>query len=410
MRRHTGGTMIKKKKNHKDHEDFGKEDRKKPGKLRRFAAAAEESDFPLRLFTTILVIIGIIMIFSASYYYSISREGTPYAYLIKQGVYAVMGFILMNIASNVDYHILRKYSVAIMAVSLALLLLLFTPVASTVYGATRWIRFGPVSIMPGEISKLAMIIFASAFFAQDSKKAESLKEMLPLLVLVGIVAILIKKQPNLSTAITVVVIVAGIAFLAGLKKSYIVLAVAAGAVLFAAVASFGPSYQKDRIFSFLDPFESVKGEGYQVVQSLLALGSGGLKGLGIGKGVQKTLYLPEPHTDFILSIVGEETGFIGIAVLMILFMLLVWRCFVISLKAPDRFGMYLSGGLGIMVGVQVLLNVAVVTSSMPPTGVALPFISYGGNSLWIFMFMVGVVLNISKQSGKNICRGYTDQD
>ena len=388
IKKKTGKTEKAKKNNKK----------KKSSKGMKMFIAAKGSDFPLILFTTILVITGVVMIFSASYYYSISREGTPYAYLIKQGIYAISGFLIMNFASNLDYHVWRRYSVWILAGSFVLLLLLFTPLGTEVNGATRWIRFGPISIMPGELAKLAMIIFASAYFAQNSKKAETLRGLFPILGISFVIFILIAKQPNLSTAITVLFIVGGIAFLTGLKYRYVVIAVFTVIFGMFGIAEFGKPYQQKRVTSFLDPFQDAVGDGFQVVQGLLAMGSGGLKGLGIGRSVQKTLYLPEPHTDFILAIIGEENGFWGVALLLTIFLLLIWRCFVISIEAPDKFGMFLSGGLGIMIAVQVILNVAVVTSSMPPTGVALPFISYGGNSLWIFMFLVGVAMNISKQT------------
>ena len=392
--------MIKKSRKRKK-----KKEKKKFNKGPIFLTVAKNSDFMLRLFTTILVILGVVMIFSASYYYSISREGTPYAYLLKQGIYAIIGFVIMNVASRIDYHLWRRYSLVILVVSIVMLALLFTPLGVNVNGATRWIRFGPISIMPGEISKLAIIIFASAYFAQDSRKAESIKGLFPVLCISFLMFIMILKQPNLSTGMTLMIIVAGIAFLAGLKYQYVAVCIGLFVAGMVGIAEFGKPYQQKRVTSFMDPFQDASGDGFQVVQGLLAMGSGGFKGLGIGRSVQKTLYLPEPHTDFILAIIGEELGFVGIAFLMIIFMLMIWRCMFISMNAPDRFGMYLSGGLGIMVAVQVILNVAVVTSSMPPTGVALPFISYGGNSLWIFMFMVGVALNISKQSAQQRTEG-----
>ncbi len=364
------------------------------------------SDFVIVLLVTALVIFGVVMVFSASYYYSINNAGSPYEYLKKQGLFAVVGFVLMAVCAQLDYHIYRRWSVAILAVSFFLLVLLLfpgLPFVETINNATRWIYIGPISIMPGEIAKIAVIIFTSAFLASEPKLILSFRRgILPLLLLMGVFGGLIIKQPNLSTAITVCGIIAGIMFLAGLEWKYV-----AGAAIFGSAGVtalilagdlIGADHWKKRITSFMDPFADPLGEGFQVVQSLLALGTGGLFGLGLGKSIQKNLYLPEPQNDFILAIIGEELGLVGILILFLVYVVLIWRCFHVCLNAPDRFGMLLSGGITIMIGLQVLINVAVVTSSMPATGITLPFVSYGGNALWLFMGSAGIMLNISRQS------------
>lgn len=358
-------------------------------------------DFTVIFLVTALVMFGIVMVFSASYYNAISSTGSPYGYLKKHVIFAVMGFGLMYFCSVVDYHIFKKVAFLIMAISIILLLALFTPLGTTTNGATRWILIGPMTLMPGEIAKISCIIFVSSFLSTDSGKILSFRRgIFPLLVLTAVVAGLIIKQPNLSTAIAVCGIILGIMFIAGLEWKWIVVAVAsAGAGVVALITIVG-GYWKNRLVSFTDPFEDALGDGFQVVQSLLALGTGGIKGLGLGKSIQKNLYLPEPQNDFILAIIGEELGFIGIAVLMTVYVVLIWKCFIISMNAPDRFGMLLSGGVAVMLGIQVVINVAVVTSSMPPTGITLPFVSYGGNALWIFMCAAGIVINISKQGKK----------
>ncbi len=361
-----------------------------------------QSDFVIIAMVTILVIFGVVMVFSASYYKSINSSGSPYDYLIRQGIFAVSGFVLMAICSRIDYHLYRRLSILILLASFVLLVLLFTPLGLEENGATRAIYVG-FTIMPGEIAKPAVIIFTAAFLAGDPKRILSFRRgVLPLLLLMIVFGGLIIKQPNLSTAITVCGIIAGIMFLAGLQWRYIFIAGGLGAAVIGGLIlvgdKIGASHWKERIISFLDPFADALGEGFQVVQSLLALGSGGLFGVGLGKSIQKNLYLPEPQNDFILAIIGEELGFVGLLVLLGLFCVLLWRCFHVCLNAPDRFGMLLSGGITIMIGLQLILNVAVVTSSMPPTGVALPFISYGGNALWIFMSCAGIVLNVSRQS------------
>lgn len=356
-------------------------------------------DFALVLAVTILVLFGIVMVFSASYYYSISREGTPYAYLIKQGVYSVGGFVIMAFFSMYDYNKLSKYAWILLVGNIVLLLLLFTPLGINVNGATRWLKIG-VSVMPGELAKFTMIVYGATFFSTNLHKGKKIGKMLPLLFITALICGLIIKQPNLSTAITVAIIVVGMAFLAEFPWRYIITLFFSGLGSMVAIGLFGQTYHRDRVLFFLDPFKNTTGQGYQVVQSLLALGSGGIFGVGIGKSVEKTLYLPEPHTDFILAIIGEELGLVGVVFLIITFMVLVWRCFVISMNAGNSMGMLLAGGIGIMIAVQVILNLAIVTSSMPPTGVALPFVSYGGNSLWIFMALIGIVLNVSRKNSE----------
>ena len=361
------------------------------------------SDFVIIAMVTILVIFGVVMVFSASYYKSINEEGSPYYYLIRQGIFALSGFVIMSVCSYLDYHIFRRLSILILAVSFILLLLVLTPLGIEEGGATRALYIG-FTIMPGEIAKVAVIVFTASFLASDPKLILSFsKGILPLVILMGVFGGLIVKQPNLSTAITVCGIIAGIMFLAGLQWRYVIGAIGLGSAavvgLIAIGDDIGMKHWKKRIVAFTDPFADALGDGFQVVQSLLALGSGGLFGLGLGKSIQKNLYLPEPQNDFIIAIIGEELGLIGLLILLAVYAVLIWRCFHVCLNAPDRFGMLLAGGITIMIGLQVVLNIAVVTSSMPATGIALPFISYGGNALWIFMGCSGILLNISRQSG-----------
>jgi len=358
------------------------------------------ADFPLIVLTTILSVFGVVMVFSASYYNAINDNGTPYSYLWKQAAFVLTGFIIMAVAANMNYAAWKVFAYPLAGIGVVLLLLIFTPMGVTVNGATRWLYIGYGSvgftIMPGELAKLFLIIVCATYFAADMQKARQFTGLLPIFVYTAIVGMLIIKQPNLSTAITAVIIAVGIAFLAGMHWRYVVLmagaAVAGGYYLF----FINDGYWHQRVVSFMDPFADALGGGYQVVQGLLALGSGGLYGRGLGQSVQKNLYLPEPQNDFILAIIGEELGFLGILALMVVYALLVWRIFHICINAKDNFGMLIAAGVAMMVAAQVILNVAVVTSSMPPTGIALPFVSYGGNSLWIFMLLIGIVLNISK--------------
>lgn len=359
-------------------------------------------DFVIILMTVILVVVGIMMVTSSSYYSSINEDGTPYRYLIRELIWVGSGSVLMWLGATIDYHVYQKFGWLFLGVSMLMLLLVLTPLGIERNNAQRWIGVGEITIMPGEVAKICAIIFVAWFL---SKKEDTILSftggILPLLVIMGAYAGLIMKQPNMSTAIIICMIILGMMFVAGLKWRYLIslgaLGVAGGAFL---ILTDETGYRMKRVMSFLDPFADPLDTGYQVVQSLMALGSGGLFGLGLGKSIQKNLYLPEPQNDFILAIIGEELGFLGILVLMGFFLVLIYRGILTAVKAPDRFGMLIASGITIMLGVQVLLNVAVVTSSMPPTGVTLPFISYGGNAMWLFMGSMGILLNISKHASE----------
>ena len=359
----------------------------------------KSGDFPLVLITMGLVIFGIIMVFSASYYYSLSHDGTPFSYLKKNVMWAVLGTGLMMFMAVFDYRKLRKFAVPIIIISGFLLILVLVPGIGIVRNsASRWLGVGSFTIMPGEIAKLAVIIFVAAYFSTRPGRILSVKEgILPMLLLCGIFGGLIMRQPNLSTAITLVAIVLVMMLVAGMEWKYLGGATLVGIAGLLAILTVGRhTFWYDRITSFTDPFKDALGEGFQVTQSLMALGSGGLFGLGLGKSIQKNLYLPEPQNDFILAIIGEELGYIGVIILLLVYMLLIWRGLHIAINATDQFGMLLATGITAMIGIQVILNIAVVTSSMPPTGIILPFVSYGGNALMIFMGSIGILLNISR--------------
>lgn len=369
---------------------------KKVGELR-------SGDFLLTIFTAALVIFGIIMVFSASYYYSISQDGTPYSYLRRQIIWVVIGSAAMIFGAAFDYRKYRKFAIPLLILGVILLALIFTPLGHTANDATRWLKVGPVTFMPGEFAKLFVIIFTAWFLSEKPGRIKSVtRGILPLVGVAAVYGILIVKQPNLSTAITVCGIIVAMMLVAGMKWRYVFGAAALGGAGILSILLFmKDSYWYRRLTSFVDPFQDSLGEGYQAVQSLLALGSGGLFGVGLGKSLQKNLYLPEPQNDFILAIIGEELGFIGIILLLALYCCFLWRGVHIAINAPDQFGMLLASGIVLMVGIQVILNIAVVTSSMPPTGINLPFISYGGNALLMFMFSAGVLLNISRHKPKN---------
>ncbi|MBQ6608701.1 MAG: cell division protein FtsW, partial [Firmicutes bacterium] len=335
-----------------------------------------------------------------SYYVSINESGTPYAYLRRQLLWFAMGLAAMIILSRIDYHFWINFTPIFYLVGLGLLVALFIPgLGIEVNGATRWIGVGPITIMPGEIAKIMLIFYLSGILAKNPDMLREISGLAGVVIMTGIYAGLILKQPNMSTAATVVFIAGGLMLVAGAKIWQ--LGLLAGLGFAGGVALiFSSEYRHDRFLSFLDPFADSLGNGFQAVQSLLALGTGGFTGQGLGKSVQKYLYLPEPQNDFITAIIGEEIGFIGLMLLMFVYLLLIWRGCKAAMNAPDFYGMMLATGISVMVGIQVCINIAVVTSSMPPTGVILPFVSYGGNALMLLMGLMGILWNVTKQSEK----------
>lgn len=353
--------------------------------------------------TTLLIVFGTAMVFSASYYYALNTTGNAYHYLIRQIIWVITGLLLLLFASNIDYHVWAKFWFFSYIAGLVLLIAVLF-IGSEAYGATRWIYIGPITLMPGELAKIFIIFFITGYLSRHPKWGKDLQRgILPIVGLTLVYALLIYKQPNMSTAVTVCFIAGGMLIVAGMSFKYVAglvaLGGAAGTFLILADRS---GYKYGRFLSFMDPFEDVSGDGWNVVQSLLALGTGGVTGLGLGQSVQKNLYLPMPQNDFILAIVGEELGLLGILFLVFLYVIFIWRGCKIAMNANDYTGMMLASGVAMTVGIQVVINFAVVTSSMPPTGIILPFISYGGNALWIFMFLTGILLNISKSKKSHL--------
>ena len=372
--------------------------RKKKNKFVKFIKSIPPADFGIIAVTLILIFFGIIMVFSASYYWSMDQSGKPYSFLFKQIVWATMGICLMAGLSIIDYKNFQKYSKPIFWISIVLLLLLFSPLGKETKGATRWLNLG-ITIMPGEIAKIVAIICTSSFLTRKRRNINDLKtSIMPLLIMCGIYVGLIMAQPNMSTAVTVAAIIISIMFVAGINLKYFTAIGIGGVVGGIALIFVGGTYRIKRVTSFLNPFEDASGDGYQVCQSLIGMGSGGIFGKGLGNGVEKTLYLPEPQNDFILSVIGEELGMIGVLIVFCLFIILIWRGIKVAINAPDKLGFLLSAGVVMMIGLQLLFNIAVVVSAMPPTGVALPFISYGGNSMLVCCSAIGIVLNVSRQT------------
>lgn len=345
--------------------------------------------------TMLLVFIGIIMVFSASFVQSSFKHHDAYYFLKKNLVFAVLGFISMMVIAKIDYKFWKKNATAIGIVALVLLILV--PIFGTeANGAKRWLGIGNLSFQPAEVAKFAAILITAKVIELRYEKMKSLtKGVIPVLIVPIIFFALIMLQPNMSTAGTIILVTFVMVFVAGMNMKFVIAMFGSGVGLFLLLA-LTSEYRLKRILSFLDPFQDPLGNGYQVIQGLYALGSGGLFGMGLGKSQQKWFYIPEPQNDFIFAIIGEELGLVGCIIVIMLFVILVYRCVRIALKCSNVFACMTVIGIGAQIGIQAALNIAVATSSMPVTGVALPFISYGGTSLVILMSAVGIVLNISK--------------
>lgn len=356
-------------------------------------------DYAVLILVIAFSIFGMAMVFSAGYYSTVSENSGALYYLRRQAIWVISGLLILAWTAHFDYHKYSKYANALMVTSIGLLLAVQV-VGITINGATRWLGVGSFRITPSEFSKVFMIIFTSCYLAANPEAAKETKGLTVLAVVMIAHVALIMKQPNLSTAIVIAAIMIAIVFVAGLNLKYIGALAGAGAVgLFVILNFMKDSHWYARLTNWIDPFADAQGDGYQVSQSIIALGNGGLKGLGFGKSISKNLYLPEPTNDFILSVIGEELGYIGFLILMAFYIILLFRLILIALRAKDVLGFYLATGVSVMLGLQVIINVAVVTASMPATGITLPFISYGGASIWAFMAAMGIALNISRKGG-----------
>lgn len=345
----------------------------------------------------LLLAIGVVMVYSSSSYYAMYQVKDSMFYFKKQALFGVLGLIGMFFMMSIDYHKYRKYIVWITAGCIPLLLLVFA--FPGVNGAKRWIDLGPIGFQPSEIAKYVVVLFLA--YTLDNKGEEVknfFKGVLPALLAAGVFAALILAEKNLSIASVIMIVTIIMLFIAGAQKKHMFGIVIPGLATLATLFTVIEPYRRARLLNFIDPWQDPAGNGYQLIQSLLALGAGGVTGLGLGQSRQKTLYMPEPHNDFIFSIIGEELGLIGCILIIGLFVVFVWRGIGIAIKAKDTFGTLIAVGITSIIAVQALINVAVVTGSMPVTGVPLPFISYGGTSLFINMIAMGILLNVSRQT------------
>lgn len=370
-------------------------------------------DLPFLMLVVILTAIGVITVFSASFPTAVAEDHSPYHYFIRQAIFAGMGLVVMYIVSKVNYQALRWMSVFVLAAAIAMLMVVLFFHTKRTDNVKRWIPLGPLTFQPSEAAKLGVILYFAARMSkrQSEKKrifdtrtprgvllnwAEEmgLLELVPYIAILGIIAILMYFEPHLSGTILIFVAAAAILFAGGVKLRWFAIGIVFVGILAMLMLQ---GYQSDRIIIWRDPWSDPRGDGFQIIQSLYSIGSGGLFGLGFGQGRQKQGFLPEAENDFIFSVWCEEMGLVGACIVLILFMLLIIRGYWIALHARDRFGALLVVGITTLMAAQVFLNISVVTNLLPTTGISLPFFSYGGTALLIQLAEMGVVLGVSRQ-------------
>lgn len=376
----------------------------------RFFNLTSGFDMPFFIILMIVLVVGLATLYSASHVYAFNyQDGDSYFYIRKQLLWVAFGLIGMLIVSMVDYHVLHKFAWVIWLLSIVLLIVAFLMPSST--GVHRWIRIpGLGQFQPSELAKFALVLLFAHLISLNHKKMKTFnKGFLPLFILLGVTCALVIIEPHLSGTLLIGLLGFAMMYIGGVRIGWLLGVIGVGVVgVVFMVAVLG--YEQDRILVWLHPLESYANEitfadgmsgkdhAWQTIQSLYAIGSGGLLGLGPGDSRQKHLFLPEPQNDFIFSVFCEEMGFVGAVLVLVLFGLLVWRGFVIGMRSPDKFGCMLAIGLTLQIGLQVAINVAVVSNLMPNTGISLPFFSYGGTSILMLMLQMGVVLSISRQA------------
>ncbi|MEW5786087.1 MAG: putative lipid II flippase FtsW [Bacillota bacterium] len=360
-----------------------------------------DPDYALILVILLLLGIGLVMVFSASYIVAEESRGDPFYFLRRQAVWIALGLAGMFFLSHVQYWKLRRLSLILILLSFVLLTLTHTGLGTDLgTEAFRWLKVGGLTLQPSEFSKLAFIIFTAAFMSSRSVRIQKFwsSSFIPL-VLAGITFVFIVAQPDLGTALVLVGGTVVIILLAGMpfKQAAALFMLSVPPLILVTIQK---EYRMERLLSFLDPWADPSDSGYQIIQSLYALGPGHLFGVGLGRSRQKLYYLPEPQNDFIFAVIGEELGFVGATVVLLLFFILIWRGLKIALTAPDTFGSLLAAGITGMVAIQTLVNIAVVTGSIPVTGINLPLISAGGSSVLFTLLGMGILLNISRHCHK----------
>ncbi len=356
------------------------------------------SDRILFLVTVGLVVFGLVMVFSASAVLSAEQYGSAYTFLLRQLAWAAAGVAAMLGIMRVDYHHFRSPAVVFPLLFLTLFLLGAVLLWSGSHNTHRWFRWGLFSFQPSELAKPVLILFLAWFLEKRISAVNDLPHtLLPALAVVGVAVLLILKEPDLGTAVSILTITGAMFFIAGLRLRYFAAAFLAALPAFYLLVYRVP-YRRNRILAFLDPYEDPQGKGFQMIQSLIAVGTGGVGGAGLMQGKQKLFYLPAPHTDFIFAVVSEELGLIGAGLLVVAFGVFFWRGLRASLHASDAFGRLIAVGISVMIVCQALINVSVVLGLLPTKGIPLPFVSYGGSSLLFNLVAVGILLNVTQHA------------
>ncbi len=360
------------------------------------------------LFVTItLALVGLVMMFSASAVMAGKKFDDSWYYLKRQLVWLTFGLILLHVVSRIDYIWWRRLSFPLLGLIAALLVMVLVPSLGEVkHGAQRWLLLGPISVQPAEMAKLVVVIYLAGYLARKEDRLQDFSSgLLPPILVVGVLSGLVLREPDLGTVVVVGLVTGGLLFVAGARLSHL-----SGLVLCAIPVSLAliltSDYRRPRLMAFLNPGSDPANAGHQITQSFLAFGNGGLFGVGLGEGKQKLLFLPEPHTDFVLALVGEELGFVGTCMIILLFAVFVIRGFQIATRARTPFGRYLGVGITTLIGIQALINAGVATGLLPTKGLTLPFVSYGGSSLVVSLTAVGMLLSISRdrQGGREEIR------
>lgn len=360
-----------------------------------------EVDYGIFYSLFLLLSIGIVMIYSASSFYAMFKYKNSMYYLIRQGAFAIIGVIALLMMMRVDYHKLKKITPYLLIGTIPLLIAVFF--FPEVNGARRWIKLGILSFQPSELTKYVVVMFLAMSIDLKGDRIKRFWDgLIPYLVVAGFFAGMILLEKNMSIASIIMIVTFIMLFVAGGQNKHLFGIIFPAMFTLAIFFIFSSDYRRARMLNFIDPWKDAAGDGYQLIQSFYALGAGGITGLGLGESRQKILYMPEPHNDFIFSIIGEELGLVGCFFIIGLFLFLIWRGIRVAMKAKDTYGKLLAVGITSIIAVQAIINIAVVTGSMPVTGVPMPFISYGGTSLVINLMAMGILLNISSQVDKDI--------
>ncbi len=357
-----------------------------------------KSDKLLFTATLLLVCTSIVMVYSASAVIAREKWQQPYLLLFKQAAWVLIGLSLVPIVMRIDYRSYRQPLVIWTALGVAAVALVAVLFSTPVNGASRWLHVGPLGVQPSELAKLAIILFTAALLERRMDRIDELSHaLLPIGLTTGVIVGLILVEPDLGTAVSVLVISSAMVFAAGISYRYVL-----GLVLVAVPALYvvvmASAYRVQRVMAFLDPWSDPQGSGYQMIQSMIAVGTGGFFGRGLMGGVQKLFYLPEPHNDFIYAVIAEELGLIGATTVLACFCVITWRGLRTAIRAPDRFGTFLAVGLTVMIAFQAFLNISVVTGIAPTKGIPLPFVSAGGSSLLINLIGMAILLNVSQHA------------